>query len=297
AIIIDADKILPAPFDPAGDQLRLAVFATGCRNAFTLSATLDGQPVKVEGVFPSPSLPGLDEIHLFIPAHLRGAGKVTLVIDSDGSESNPTTLVLAGTSIRDIMINEFLADPPDGSAGDANHDGVRDASADEFIELVNTTSRDLDISGFQLETRTGTGSDTVRHRFVANTILPAGTSIVVFGGGKPSPEDSIFKGSQVVKASSGGLSLNNTAGTITLRDRTTAIVTFVTYGASVGLPANLNQSLTRDPDVTGAFLLHSKAAGVETSLFSPGTRSDLNAFLPFPAVFRISVVPESIQMI
>ena len=297
AIIIDADKLLPAPFDPTGDQLRLAVFATGCRNAFTLSATLDGQPVKVEGVFPSPSLPGLDEIHLFIPAHLRGAGKVTLVIDTDGSESNPTTLVLAGSPIRDIMINEFLADPPDGSAGDANHDGVRDASADEFIELVNATTRDLDISGFQLETRTGTGNDIVRHRFVANTILPAGTSIVVFGGGKPSPEDSIFKGSQVVKASSGGLSLNNTAGTITLRDKTTSIVAFVTYGASVGLPANLNQSLTRDPDVTGAFLLHTKAAGVETSLFSPGIRSNLNPFLPFPAVFRISVTPESIQMI
>ena len=297
AIIIDADKLLPAPFDPTGEQLRLAVFATGCRNALTLSATLDGLPAKVEGVFPSPSVPGLDEIHLLVPAHLRGAGKVTLLIDADGSESNPTTLVLAGTFIRDIMINEFLADPPDGSAGDANHDGLRDASADEFIELVNATTRDLDISGFQLETRTGNGSDIVRHRFVANTSLPAGTSIVVFGGGKPAPEDPIFKASQVVKASSGGLSLNNTAGTITLRDRTTAIVTFVTYGASVGLPANLNQSLTRDPDVTGAFLPHSKAAGVETSLFSPGTRSNLNAFLPFPAVFRISVVPESIQMI
>src|SRR4030095_11452503 len=99
------------------------------------------------------------------------------------------------------------------------------------------------------------------------------------------------------KASSGGLSLSNTAGTITLRDRTTAIVTFVTYGASVGLPANLNQSLTRDPDVTGAFLPHTKPPGEKTSLFSAETLSNLIAFSPSPAVFRISVAPASIEMI
>src|SRR4030095_17253279 len=128
-------------------------------------------------------------------AHLRGAGKVTLVIGADGSESNQTTLVLAGSSIRDIMINEFLADPPDGSAGDANHDGVRDASADEFIELVNSTPRDLDITGYLVKTRGGTNSaDVTRHRFASRKILAAGTSIVVFGGGGDPPHTTLVHG-------------------------------------------------------------------------------------------------------
>ncbi|HSE32518.1 MAG TPA: lamin tail domain-containing protein [Pyrinomonadaceae bacterium] len=297
SIVIDADKLLTEPFDPTSGQLRLAVFATGCRNALTLRGTLDGQPVNVESVLPSPTLPGLDEIHLFVPAYLRGAGKTTLLIEADGLDSNATTLVLGGSALRDIMINEFLADPPDGPAGDANHDGVRDASADEFIELVNATTRDLDIGGYELQTRAGSGDDVMRHQFAATTVLPAGTSIVVFSGGKPGQDDPVFKGSQVVKSSSGSLSLNNTAGTITLRDRTSTVVTFVTYGSSVALPANLNQSLTRDPDITGAFVLHTKATGTETSSFSPGTRSNLQPFLPFPAIFRITIAPTSVHLI
>ena len=36
-----------------------------------------------------------------------------------------------------IVINEFLADPPSGLVGDANQDGTRHASQDEFVELFN----------------------------------------------------------------------------------------------------------------------------------------------------------------
>ena len=295
AIVIDADKLLPAPFDPTDGQLRITVFATGCRNAEVLKATIEGQPVVVEAVVASSSLPGLDEIHLLVPSDLRGAGQASLVTDADGIESNSTTLKLSGSRLRDVTINEFLADPPDGLVGDANHDGVRDASADEFIELVNSTPRDLDITGYLVKTRGGTNSaEVTRHRFPSRTILAAGTSIVVFGGGTPSSTDSVFGGAQVVKASSGGLSLNNTAGTITVLDQDSSLVTFVSYGTAAGLPANLNQSLTRSPDVTGSFVIHTQA-GVATRLFSPGIRSDLSPFLPFPSVFRIEVAPTSIE--
>ena len=296
AIVIDADKLLTAPFDPSDGRLRLAVFATGCRHAKSVKATLDGQPVKVEAVLSSPSVPGLDEVHFLVPESLRGTGQVTLVIDADGIESNPTTLTLSGSSLRDIMINEFLADPADGLAGDANHDGVRDASADEFIELINTSARDLDISGYQIETRANNSTEVLRHKFSTGSILPAGTAVVVFGGGNPAPENPVFAGSQVTKASSGALSLNNTAGTISVRDAVSNLVTFVTYGSAVGLPANLNQSLTRVPEITGGFALHTEASGLNSRLFSPGSRSDLSAFLPFPPVFRVSVSPESLDM-
>src|SRR4030095_3264015 len=58
AIVIDADRLLPAPFDPTDGQLRIAVFTTGCRNATTLKATIEGQAVVIEAVVPSPTLLG-----------------------------------------------------------------------------------------------------------------------------------------------------------------------------------------------------------------------------------------------
>jgi len=214
---------------------------------------------------------------VLVPAELRGAGRSTLLVTADSMQSNATTLTLAGSSLRDIVINEFLADPPDGLAGDANHDGVRDTSADEFVELVNATTHDIDISGYQLQSRSlTTTNDTLRHRFAAGTKLPAGAAIVVFGGGSPNANNSIFGGSQVIKASSGGLSLVNAGGVITLRNSTGAIVTSVAYGTSLNLRGDQNQSLTRAPDITGEFSLHSL---VSDSRFSPGTKIDGSPFI------------------
>ncbi|HEY2963878.1 MAG TPA: lamin tail domain-containing protein [Pyrinomonadaceae bacterium] len=276
AIVLDADTQNAAPFDPSNGQLRLSLFATGASHASKVTAAINGQPVKVETIAPG-GFPGLDEIHVLIPAELRGAGKSTLVVSADGAESNSVTLTLGGSSLRDVVINEILADPPDGLAGDANHDGVRDSSADEFIELVNSTPRDIDLSGYQLQSRSLTAAnDTLRHRFATGTTLFAGTAIVVFGAGTPNASNPLFNGSQVVKASTGGLSLVNSGGVVTLRNRNGEIVTAVAYGSSLGLRADQNQSLTRVPDVTGAFSLHSIASDRS---FSPGTRIDGSAFV------------------
>ena len=54
------------------------------------------------------------------------------------------------------VINEFLADPASGSAGDANGDGTRSFSEDEFVEIVNDTGSDVDISGLTLSVGVGT---------------------------------------------------------------------------------------------------------------------------------------------
>jgi len=282
-VLLNADSLAAGPFDPADGRLRLSVFATGVRNASHVSINIAGAAINVETVASSQSLPGLDEIHFAVPAELRGAGGVSLSVSADGVESNKVTVNISGTSLRDVMINEFLADPPDGSAGDANQDAIRDSSADEFVELVNTTTRDLDLSGYQLQSRSATGStDIVRHRFADGTILVAGTALVLFGGGNPDPMNSIFGGSQIGKASTGGLSLNNSGGVITLRDGSGSIVSFVTYGSAVGLPADTNQSLTRSPDVSGTFVAHKLAVGSGGSAFSPGTRLDGSRFPPNP---------------
>ncbi|HJT67705.1 MAG TPA: lamin tail domain-containing protein [Pyrinomonadaceae bacterium] len=279
AIVLDSDTLVTAPFDPTNGHLRLSIFATGLAHAQNVSATINGQPVKVESVTPN-AFSGLDEIHVLVPAELRGAGKTTLTVTADALQANATTVTLGGSSLRDIVINELLADPPDGLNGDANHDGVRDTSADEFVELVNSTAQNIDLGGYQLQSRSLTATnDTLRHRFAQGTTLFAGTAIVVFGGGSPNASNSVFGGSQIVKASSGALSLVNGGGVVTLRNPTGEIVTSVAYGSAFGLRGDQNQSLTRSPDITGALTLHSTAPGSNKTLFSPGTRLDGSAFI------------------
>src|SRR5205085_6845822 len=146
-----------------------------------------------------------------------------------------------------------------GASGDANCDGVRSASQDEFIEIVNASDQDYDLGGAQLLTRASNGTDTLRHTFAADTILPPGTCIVVFGGAQAStfnPNDPAFGGAQVVTASTGGLSLLNGGSTVTLSDASGAIVEQMAYGDATGPPGDQNQSLTRAPDITGNFSPH-----------------------------------------
>jgi hypothetical protein len=290
-VILDAVTLLPGPFDPSNGQRRLIVFATGVRGAAQTTVTIGGRVVTVEAVMASPNMPGLDEIHLLLPADLRGAGTVELFVKSDGRDSNPVNITLTGEARRDVVINEVLADPPDGPTGDANHDGTRDGSQDEFIEIVNATASDIDISNFELLARGTSGSqDTLRHKFAQGTILPAGGAIVVFGGGSFDPVNPAFGGAQIVKASTGGLSLVNGGGVVTLRDTTGAVVSLFSYGGSTNLNADANQSLTRSPDVTGGFVLHTAATGSEGRIYSPGTRVDGSPFIT-PAIARIEVSP------
>ncbi|HYG82214.1 MAG TPA: lamin tail domain-containing protein, partial [Pyrinomonadaceae bacterium] len=298
--IVNAQTRAPGPFDPTNGELRLIIFTTGVRNASEVTARAGGHALAVESVTESATRPGTDEVLVRVPAALRGAGSVDLFVRADDRDSNPVTVTFTGVAPRpDIVINEVLADPPtddDSTAaieGDANRDGVRDTSQDEFVELVNTTGRDINIGGYQLFTRgTTAASDTLRHTFAAGTILPAGAAVVVFGGGNPNPHHPAFGGAQVFTASEGELSLVNTGGVVTLRDANQTLVTIFSYGGSTGLNGGSNQSLTRSPDITGAFTLHTTAAGSNGSAYSPGTRVNGQPFTS-PAIARIEVTPAS----
>lgn len=171
----------------------------------------------------------------------------------------------ASLNITSVVINEFQADPAGDITGDANGDGTRDSSDDEFIEIVNISGADLDISGWSL-------SDAVqlRHTFPSNSIIPADCSVVVFGGGTPTGS---FGGAVVQTASSGAVGLNNGGDTITLEDGASSTLEVV-YGSEGGN----NQSLTREPDITGSFVLHSDAAASGGALYSPGTMLDGTPF-------------------
>lgn len=159
-----------------------------------------------------------------------------------------------------ILINEVLADP----AGDANGDGSPHATRDEFIELVNTSEHPVSLAQWSL-------SDLVqvRHLFSDVATVPPYGFFVLFGGGTPQG----FPNAAV--ASSGTLGLNNAGDTITLQDAAFSLIDTVIYGAEGGQDV----SLTRSPDATGPFALHS---AVNSLAFSPGTTVDGIAHLPIP---------------
>jgi Calx-beta domain/Lamin Tail Domain/Bacterial Ig-like domain (group 2)/WD40-like Beta Propeller Repeat len=301
-MILNSDTLQSGPFDPTSGNLRLTIFTTGARNATQTLVVVGGRVVNADSVIASPDMPGLDEIRVLVPADLRGAGTVDLFVQSDGRASNSASITFIGDGTRDILINEVLADPPGSAAndlqGDANHDGVRSSNDDEFVELVNTTSHDIDLGGYQLKTRSSTAtSDGLRHTFGPGTILSGCSTIVVFGGGTFDPNNPAFGGAQVVKATSGGLSLTNSGAVITLFDQAAGVVTLFTYGGSTGLNGGASQALTRSPDVTGSFVLHQSAAGSAGKLFSPGTRVDGTPFLPCPPIARVDVSPTAASII
>jgi uncharacterized protein (TIGR03437 family) len=198
-----------------------------------------------------------------------------------------------------LVINEVLADPPDGAAGDANRDGVRSAAQDEFVEIVNASAQDYDLGGYQLLTRTSGGVDVLRHTFAPGTLLPPGTAVVIFGGAQPAtfnPSDPAFGGAQVLTAATGGLSLLNGGSTVTLLDPSGTPVEQMSYGDDVHLPADNNQSLTRAPDLTGNFTPHEQAARSAGRPFSPGTHPDGTPFNPTAPVARITVEPANAEI-
>jgi uncharacterized protein (TIGR03437 family) len=97
AIILNSDTLMTGPFDPSNGTLRLSVFATGASHASNVSVTINGRPALVETVAPA-DLAGLDEIHVLIPAELRGAGASTLTITADGVQGNPVSVMIGGAA-------------------------------------------------------------------------------------------------------------------------------------------------------------------------------------------------------
>lgn len=162
-----------------------------------------------------------------------------------------------------VAINEVLADPPAGE--DVNGDGSADTAEDEFVELINLSAGEVDLSGWLLSDASG-----LRHTFPLGTVIPSGCGVVVFGGGTPVGD---FGGMTVQTASEGGLGLNNGGETITLESKA-GTVAALTWGGEGGN----DQSLTRDPDITGAFVQHTTAPASDGRAYSPGTRISGPAF-------------------
>jgi hypothetical protein len=165
-----------------------------------------------------------------------------------------------------FVLNEVLYDPPSGSPGDANGDGIRDANDDEFVEFVNSSATSLDISGYKLYDADRLSINSANHEFPANTILNPGQAVVVFGGGTPTGN---FGGSLVFAASGQVLNLNNSGDVLTVKNNNDSVL--FSFDVTI-LANNPNESYTRFPDLYGNFTQHDSAS--TAILYSPGTRVD-----------------------
>ena len=159
-----------------------------------------------------------------------------------------------------FVINEINADP-DATLGDANGDGIAHYGDDEFVELVNASGGDIDMSAWTLSDGFG-----LRHTFPLGTIAGDGCAVVIFGGGTPTGD---FGGAIVMVSSSATLGLNNGGDTITIADADGNVQLEVVYGS-----AGNNQSLTLNPDVYGIEYANHSDVAPDGALFSPGTRVD-----------------------
>jgi hypothetical protein len=177
----------------------------------------------------------------------------------------------SSTMSAQLIINEVLFDPASDITGDANGDGTRSPNDDEFIELINSGTTELDISGYTIEdSYTAT---IIRHVVPANTVLSAGGVYLVFGGGTPTASGTAagnFGDATVIVASSGALGFSNSSEVIIVRDATgTAIATL--DASTLSVSTGVDVSVTRSPDITGDFVLHPTVNGVN---FSPGLKID-----------------------
>jgi hypothetical protein len=176
--------------------------------------------------------------------------------------------------IGKIIFNEVLTDGTTNE--DANGDGTIDAMEDEFVELVNVSGAAVDMTGWTLSERDW-DINLPRHTFAAGTNPGPDLAIVVFGGGDPPDPTAavIFTASNAQDPGIPyGLDLDDSGDRMVLLDANGLFVDEFTYGDQGGPTAASDESLTRDPDLTGDFTPHTQAQNASGAIFSPGTRVD-----------------------
>ena len=175
--------------------------------------------------------------------------------------------VWCSSSFAGLVLNEYMSDPRGTADFDSNFDGSFDSVDDEYVEFVNDMAVSLDISDWTVDDGGG-----LKHTFASGTILSPGQALVLFGGG--TPDSANFGGALVATASSGSLALNNGGDTVTVADDSMTTVFSIVFGSSDG------ESLTRSPDLTGAFVSSSSVGSMAAG--TPGFKIDGTAFAAVP---------------
>jgi uncharacterized protein (TIGR03437 family) len=184
AIILNSDTLRSSPFDPSNGQLRLSIFATGVVRANSVSVTICGKPSAVETVAAA-NLIGLDEIHVLVPAELRGAGRCTLIVAADSVQSNSVSVTIGGTaptptptptpsptatpspSPSPVATSGVVISQIFGGGGNAGAPFRND-----FIEIFNGTNASINLNGWSVQYASATASTWSVTPLTAVTLLP-----------------------------------------------------------------------------------------------------------------------------
>lgn len=188
--------------------------------------------------------------------------------------------------VGDLVINEMLVAPPtDSSLGDANNDGIRSGTDDEFIEIVNVSDKILDLSKVYLSDM----ADNIIASFPDDTLMRPHQVIVIFGGGNPTGD---FGGATVFTLVDSSLSLNNSGDIIFINlnednddnianDKTIFSAIYDEwnwrYGSAVLYPE------LESTNAEGSYKHHCNPEGLDPApncdnYFSPGTKMDGSPF-------------------
>ena len=171
-VILDADRLTAAPFDPGGGSLRLSIFATGVRHATNVAVTINGVPVTVEAVARG-NLAGLDEIHVLLPPQLSGAGAAKLIVDADGVRSNPVSVLFSGSVVEKIVISQIF--------GGGGNSGAR--YRNDFIEIFNAGYAPVNLAGWSVQYASATASSWSTTSLNPMTLSPGQYYLVQQAGG------------------------------------------------------------------------------------------------------------------
>jgi len=79
-----------------GDTYVLELFGTGLRYAANgqATATINGVAAQVQYAGAQPQYPGLDQVNILLPASLKGAGSVQVVVTIAGQAANTVTMTI-----------------------------------------------------------------------------------------------------------------------------------------------------------------------------------------------------------
>jgi uncharacterized protein (TIGR03437 family) len=278
AIILNSDTLSPGPFDPSNGLLRLSILATGVVRANSVSVTICGKTSVVETVAPA-NLIGLDEIHVLVPAELRGSGKCTLVVTADGVHSNSVSVTIGGlvaiptptpmpSPTPTPSPSQSPSQSPTPSPSPVSTSGLvisqifgggGNAGApfrNDFIEIFNAGNASVNLSGWSVQYASATASTWSVTPLTTLTLLPGQYYLIQESSGGsngaalPTPDAT---GSIAMAAGSGKVMLVKTSTALTgACPNDPNIVDLVGYGSTANCfrgsapapaPSNTNATL------------------------------------------------------
>ncbi len=135
-------RFVPAPIDMGAetDQLFLALYGTGIRNAGARQTTARIGGVDAEVVFAGAQggFVGLDQVNLKLPRNLKGRGEVDVVLTVEGQPANVLRVMIAGGSL--YLANKL---PVRGAISTGSGVSTLSLSADERSAIIRFSYTNL----------------------------------------------------------------------------------------------------------------------------------------------------------